>query len=197
MKEHRLAEIVRMLRGNAQVTASILADRLQVSRRTILRDLQELQRRGVPIRTECGANGGVSILPGWLPPMEQLTDSELLAFMMPGGEYVAQELGLAQHFRRAQHKIDARLNPTQSRKVGLLQDRLLIVPTGWREPLDTPPVLRELLLAIAADYIVDVDYSPGKGRAAVRRCEPLGLIFAGTHWYVLVRKVPAPTAPTV
>ena len=47
MKEHRLAEIVRMLRGNAQVTASILADRLQVSRRTILRDLQELQRRGV------------------------------------------------------------------------------------------------------------------------------------------------------
>ena len=122
--------------------------------------------------------------------MEQLTDSELLAFMMPGGEYVAQELGLAQHFRRAQHKIDARLNPTQSRKVGLLQDRLLIVPTGWREPLDTPPVLRELLLAIAADYIVDVDYSPGKGRAAVRRCEPLGLIFAGTHWYVLVRKVP-------
>ena len=151
MKEHRLAEIVRMLRGNAQVTASILADRLQVSRRTILRDLQELQRRGVPIRTECGANGGVSILPGWLPPMEQLTDSELLAFMMPGGEYVAQELGLAQHFRRAQHKIDARLNPTQSRKVGLLQDRLLIVPTGWREPLDTPPVLRELLLAIAAD----------------------------------------------
>mgnify|MGYP000999052084 CR=1 FL=1 len=58
MKEHRLAEIVRMLRGNAQVTASILADRLQVSRRTILRDLQELQRRGVPIRTECGANGG-------------------------------------------------------------------------------------------------------------------------------------------
>ena len=190
MKEHRLAEIVRMLRGNAQVTASILADRLQVSRRTILRDLQELQRRGVPIRTECGANGGVSILPGWLPPMEQLTDSELLAFMIPGGEYVAQELGLAQHFRRAQHKIDARLNPTQSRKVGLLQDRLLIVPTGWREPLDTPPVLRELLLAIAADYIVDVDYSPGKGRAAVRRCEPLGLIFAGTHWYVLVRKVP-------
>ena len=122
--------------------------------------------------------------------MEQLTDSELLAFMMPGGEYVAQELGLAQHFRRAQHKIDARLNPTQSRKVGLLQDRLLIVPTGWREPLDTPPVLRELLLAIAADYIVDVDYSPGKGNAAVRRCEPLGLIFAGTHWYVLVRKVP-------
>ncbi|MDO4687045.1 MAG: WYL domain-containing protein [Corynebacterium sp.] len=190
MKEQRLAEITRMLRANNQVTASILAEKLKVSRRTILRDLRELQSRGVPICTEPGPHGGVSIMPGWLPPTEQLTDSELVAFMLPGGTHMAAELGLARQLQSARRKMDGRLSPKQSRKVSLLQDRLLVVPHGWKEPLTTPPVLRELFLAVAANYVITVDYQALGQRSSVRTCQPLGLVLANTTWYLIARKVP-------
>ncbi|MDO5077379.1 YafY family protein [Corynebacterium sp.] len=191
MKEQRLGEITRMLRGNDKLTVSILAERCQVSRRTILRDLRRLQRRGVPIITEQGPHGGVSILPGWTPPIEQLTDSELVAFMLPGGTHMAAELGLSKQFHSARGKMEGRLSPAQSRKVGLLQDRLLVVPNGWKQPKETPPVLRDLFLAVASDCLIEVNYQALCQPPAVRVCEPLGLVLANITWYLLARKVPS------
>lgn len=190
MKEFRLTEIVRILRGNNSLTASKLAERLGVSRRTILRDLQQLQRRGVPIRTESGPHGGVSILPGWTPPIEELTDSEIVACMLPGGTHMAAELGLSRQLHQARRKMQQRLSPLQNQKVNLLQDRILVAPNGWKQQLRTPPALRESFLAIASNRIIEVHYQIPQKPMSMRRCEPLGLVLANTRWYLIARKTP-------
>jgi predicted DNA-binding transcriptional regulator YafY len=81
VRADRLLSMLLLLQARGRMSAGELARRLEVSRRTIYRDLEALNAAGVPVITEMGPHGGASLLPGWRTDLTGLTESELGALL--------------------------------------------------------------------------------------------------------------------
>lgn len=173
----RLFQIVQLIRGRRLSTAAFLAERLEVSARTIYRDVADLQHQGVPIEGEAGV--GYRLGAGFdLPPL-----------MFSQGEANA----LVAAARLAQTWLDAGL----AREVeGALGKILSVLPPAARvaaeaQALYAPPVgldpraqatLQALREAVHSRHVVQVDYADVNGRPSLRRLRPLGCFYWGKVW---------------
>lgn len=185
MRADRLLTLVSLLRRHGQLSAQELADRLEVSRRTILRDLDLLSLSGVPVYAVPGRGGGFALLPGYRPDATGLTPAEVAALAIPGGERAAEAIGQGAQFRSARSKLERTLTDTSVRGIGDLSRWLAIVPEGWGEPAPTPPLLADLAGACADGLVVEVEYAARGQPIRRRRVDPIGLVLAGPTWYLL------------
>jgi predicted DNA-binding transcriptional regulator YafY len=173
----RLFEIVQYLRGRRLTTARQLAHWLEVSERTIYRDVADLLASGVPIDGEAGV--GYRIKPGFdLPPL-MFNVNEIEALVI--GARVVESWGgpgLAQGARSALAKIAAAL-PREKRAA--LESARLFAPGFFVDP--APGVrLEALRRALAGRCLVALGYRDNAGAATTRRVRPLGLFFWGDRW---------------
>ncbi|SLN39253.1 HTH domain protein [Pseudoruegeria aquimaris] len=174
----RLFRIVQALRGGRLLTAARLAERLEVSERTIYRDIADLVGSGVPIEGEAGV--GYVMRAGYdLPPL-MFTRDELVALV--AGARMVREWGgaaMALAAEEALVKIDAVLPPAMRAKVETVR-------VHARNPGDLSPETRALLdrLEAAAESrtALRVAYEDQSGAATERRIRPLGLWFWGKVW---------------
>lgn len=173
----RLFDVVQCLRGRRLTTAAQLAERLEVSVRTVYRDVADLQRRGVPIEGEAGI--GYRLRPGYtLPPL-----------MFTAGE--AQALVAA--VRMAQPRLDAALAAEAEAALGKI---LSVLPGEARAAAESlalfapdpgvDPAVRERLQllrsAVAERRVLQMAYRDESGAATQRRVRPLGCFFWGAVW---------------
>jgi predicted DNA-binding transcriptional regulator YafY len=170
----RLFRIVQIIRRDKVVTARRLADELEVSERTVYRDIADLMASGVPIRGEAGV--GYAIESGYdLPPL-MFTIEEIEALAL-GARMVESWCGdeLASAARDALAKIDQVL---PRRLADKLAGTALFVPNfGWTLP--GSEFLADLRTAIRSDRTVRIDYRDVQGDASERRIRPLGIFFWG------------------
>lgn len=173
----RLFEIVQHLRGRRLTTARQLAQWLEVSERTIYRDVADLAASGVPIDGEAGV--GYRIRPGFdLPPM-MFSFNEIEALVI--GARVVESWGgptLAQGARSALAKIAAAL-PADKRTA--LESSRLFAPGFFVDPLPGER-LEQLRVALRERRMVAISYRDAQGRASSRELRPLGLFFWGDAW---------------
>ncbi|CCH70670.1 putative transcriptional regulator [Phycicoccus elongatus Lp2] len=188
MRADRLIDLVTLLRRHERLSATDLARRLGVSKRTVLRDLDDLSASGVPVYAEHGRLGGFSLLPGYRPETAGLTEGESTVLFVPGGEPAADALGRGAEFRSARRKLEAVLSDNAARGVGDLADWLLIAPEGWGEPVEPPALLPRLAAACARHTVLDVEYRARGERGRLRRVRPLGLVLGGRTWYLVALK---------
>ncbi len=188
MRAERLLDLVALLRRHERLTAAQLAERLGVSRRTVLRDLDALSANGVPVYAEHGRHGGFAMLPGYRAETAGLTDGEATVLFLPGGEPSAEALGRGPEFRSARRKLEAVLSQDAARSLGDLGRWLLIAPEGWGEPAQPPPLVPELAAAAALHRVLVIDYRASGQRPRRRRVRPLGLVLGGRTWYLLALK---------
>jgi predicted DNA-binding transcriptional regulator YafY len=175
----RLFRIVQFLRAGRLQTARSLAQKLQVSERTIYRDVQDLQLSGVPILGEAGV--GYTLRRDYdLPPL--MFDHREITALVLGSRMVAAwgDSELASAANDALRKIEAVLTPA-------LRDRIdavpLHVPThGLRNQGAAREVLEQLRGAIESSQIVEVRYGDEKERVTERRLRPMALLFWGNVW---------------
>ena len=175
----RLFRIVQFLRAGRLQTARSLAQKLQVSERTIYRDVQDLQLSGVPILGEAGV--GYTLRRDYdLPPL--MFDHREITALVLGSRMVAAwgDSELASAANDALRKIEAVLTPA-------LRDRIdavpLHVPThGLKNQGIAREILEQLRGAIEGSRIVEVAYSDEKGRLTERRLRPMALLFWGNVW---------------
>lgn len=188
MRADRLLELLALLRRHERISARDLADRLGVSRRTVLRDLDALSASGVPVYAEHGRNGGFSMLPGYRPEAAGLTDGEAAALFLPGGEPAAEAVGRGAEFRSARRKLETVLSDDAARGVGALNQWLLVAPEGWGQPAATPDLVPELAAAASRRRVIQIDYRARGERARIRRVRPIGLVLGGRTWYLVAAK---------
>jgi predicted DNA-binding transcriptional regulator YafY len=175
----RLFRIVQLLRAGRLQTARGLAQKLQVSDRTIYRDVQDLQLSGVPILGEAGV--GYTLRRDYdLPPL--MFDHREITALVLGSRMVAAwgDAELASAANDALRKIEAVLTPA-------LRDRIDGVPLyvpgfGLENQGATRDVLEQLRGAIDGDRIVEVAYCDEKGQVTERRLRPIALLFWGNRW---------------
>lgn len=175
MKIYRLIEILTILLRQESVTAPDLARRLEVSRRTIGRDVDELCRAGIPIVTRQGAGGGISIAPGYKLDKSLLTREELRSILdgLQGLDSV-EAAGRTETLR-------AKLTPQDGDLFALSGGLVIDLGTYYKESLSLK--IRLLKKAMQEKNIVAFDYYYDKGRH-FRQMEPCFILYKWSAWYV-------------
>lgn len=186
MRADRLLTLVALLRRHGKLSAVDLARRLEVDRRTVLRDVEALSTAGFGIYTERGRNGGIMLLPEYRPDVGGLTADETQALFLAGGQPALSRLGLAAPLASALTKLGADLPAERQRQVLRSEQRIVIDPGGWTAGADPQPDLDLLQQAVFTDRRLRFGYQPMPPRqAGTRTVDPYGLLQAGDAWYLI------------
>ena len=189
MRADRLVSIVMLLQSHGKMTTAALAKRLSVSRRTILRDIDALSLAGVPIYTEGGHGGGVTLDEQYRTSLTGLQAAEVQALFVNGDQPLLADLGLEDAAERTQRKLAAAL-PTEHRAVvDQLRQRIYIDPRWWWHEGVPQNFWEELQTAVYQDRYIQVIYENYSGEVTTRTLEPYSLVAKSALWYLVAREV--------
>jgi predicted DNA-binding transcriptional regulator YafY len=184
VRASRLVSLVLLLQTRGQMTAAQLAAELEVSVRTIHRDVAALSAAGVPVYAEPGRYGGCRLVDGYRTRLTGLNADEAEALFLAGAPGPLAELGLGTVLAAAQLKVLAALPPElRSRAVRVQQRFHLDAPAWFRDP-DDVPLLAEVASALWDDRRLDVRYAR-PDRVVGRVLDPLGLVLKAGVWYLV------------
>ncbi|HEX4832468.1 MAG TPA: WYL domain-containing protein [Trebonia sp.] len=189
MRSDRLLSILLLLQAHGQLPAAGLAERLEVSVRTVMRDVEALSAAGVPVYTVRGPQGGIALLPGYRTDVTGLTSEESRAlFVLLSGSAHA-DLGLGQALGSALRKLMAALPARQRPGADLASRRILIDPVRWRGapgPEDHGPGLAAFQEAVFGDRRLRLRYRHGRdNRVRTYTLDPYGLVCKAGVWYLV------------
>ncbi|GAA4682092.1 helix-turn-helix transcriptional regulator [Streptomyces youssoufiensis] len=186
MKSDRLLSILLLLQTRARVPAAELAERLEVSVRTIYRDVESLSAAGVPVYAERGRHGGISLLPGYRTDVTGLTSHEaraLFALTAPGSH---SALGLDGALRSALRKVMVALPAPHRPTAELASRRILIDPDRWMSGPRPTVDLEALETAVFTDRRLRLRYRhSGATRSHTYTVDPYGLVAKAGTWYLV------------
>jgi len=184
MRASRLVNLLLLLQSRGGMTASQLAEELEVSVRTIHRDVEELSAAGVPIFAERGPLGGIRLVDGYRTRLTGMTADEAEALFLSGLSGPAAQLGLGTVVAAAQLKVMAALPPELRSRASRLVQRFHLDAAGWFQANEEVPHLATLSTAVWEGRAVAVDYDRGNDVVS-RTLGPLGLVLKGGIWYVV------------
>jgi len=187
MRADRLLSILLLLQVHRRVTARDLAKRLEVSERTVLRDMDALSGAGVPVLAERGAGGGWSLVEGYQTKLTGLSAAEIQSLFLARPPRLMADLGLAQEADAAMIKLQASLPAGSRQYADFARQRILVDTRGWRDPAESVACLPVLLDALWRERQVRFVYSRVLGEAGERTAHPLGLVAKGSTWYLVAR----------
>jgi predicted DNA-binding transcriptional regulator YafY len=185
VRAERLLRILLLLQSRGRLTVAELARRLEVSARTVQRDLEAMSLAGVPVYPTRGRGGGWSLLPDFRTRLFGLTAAEAMSIFVGTTTQVLTDLGLGET-DRAYDKLLTALPEGIRREAGFALQRVLIDRPGWDEDLtDAVTWLAVCRQALWEERLMIMKY--GSGRAAIT-VAPLGLVAKGHAWYLVARR---------
>jgi predicted DNA-binding transcriptional regulator YafY len=190
VRADRLLSLVLLLRRRGRMTAGELARELEVSPRTVLRDVDALSAAGIPVYAERGRDGGFALLPGFTTDLTGLTHDEALALLTAQSRATPDALGLGPAFAAAVRKVVAAMPDAARRTAVDAADRVL-VDQAWRDGPAPDVHLAAVRRAVFAGRRLRIRYrarADGAGPARRRTVDPVGLVEAGGHWYLLATR---------
>jgi predicted DNA-binding transcriptional regulator YafY len=167
------------------MTAGELARELEVSERTVYRDVLALSGAGIPIYAEQGRGGGYRLVGGYRTGLTGLSREEAEALFLSGLPGPAGQLGLAGEVAAVRLKMLAALPPALRDATETTGRRFHLDIPGWWTTADPPPLLTELARASWADEVVELTYR--RDREVTRTVEPYGLVLKAGIWYLVAR----------
>ncbi|MFZ0744870.1 MAG: WYL domain-containing protein [Terracidiphilus sp.] len=186
MKADRLLSVLLLLQAKGRATERELSERLEVSQRTIHRDLEALSAARVPVAAMRGAQGGWQLEKGWRTQVPGLDEAELRALLMAQPRAVGHPR-LAAAAESALNKLMAALPGPMQAQAAVMRERLHVDATGWRETGEDLSMLAAVQDAIARERKLAFDYTRADGEKAPRTVDPLGLVAKGLSWYLVAR----------
>ena len=187
MKSDRLLSLLLLLQGHGRMSARRLAERLEVTERTIHRDVEALSAAGVPVYAERGRRGGIALLPGYRTDVSGLTPDEARALFLFGGRgSPAADLGLEAPLRGALRKLLAALPEPQRPEAEEAGRRVVVDPRGWLRQPEELPHLPAVQAAVWSGRRLRIRYrSAGAEKAAERVVDTYGLVSKAGVWYLV------------
>lgn len=192
MRADRLVSLVLLLRQRGRLSAAAIAKELEVSTRTVLRDIDALSSAGIPVYAERGRHGGFSLLPDFTTDLTGLNHEEALALLVAGSRLKAGAFGLGAPLASAMLKvIDALPGPHRDTAAGVAE-RFLIEPEAdlLARPLHTPEdidaeVVTTIRSAVLNKHKVRIRYTAPGAEPSWRTIDPIGLVSAAGLGYLL------------
>jgi predicted DNA-binding transcriptional regulator YafY len=182
VRSARLLALLLRLQRVGPATARTLADELEVSERTVYRDVAMLQAAGVPLWTEAGPGGGIRLLDGWRSPVDGFTAAETVALTI--GSAGAADLGLGAVLAAARSKLRSALPAAARDDLARVTERFLLDAPAWFHRDDPGEVLPTVADAVWQGRRLDIRYGR-RGHGVRRRVDPLGLVLKAGTWYLV------------
>ena len=194
MRADRLVSLVLLLRRHGRLSATALARELEVSTRTVLRDVEALSAAGVPVYAERGRHGGFALLPGFRTELTGLNHDEALALLVAGSRRGAQAFGLGAALASAMRKVVDALPESYRATAAGAAERLLIDPDtdllsrrlAAEELPDT--VVTAVRRAVFAGHRLRIHYAAAGKAPQWRTVDPIGLVTARGQGYLLATR---------
>src|SRR5438093_4524580 len=184
MRASRLVTLLLLLQTRGRMTAAELATELEVSERTVHRDVDALSEAGVPIYAERGPHGGVRLVEGYRTRLTGMTGDEAEAVFLSGLPGPAAELGLGTVVAAARLKVLAALPSELRVRASRLVERFYLDAAGWFRSSDSVPPLAEGAEAVWGGRRLWIEYERDDLRVE-RVLEPLGLGLKAGIWYAV------------
>jgi predicted DNA-binding transcriptional regulator YafY len=194
VRADRLVSLVLLLRQHGRLTAATLARELEVTTRTVLRDIEALSAAGVPVYAERGRHGGFSLLPGFQTELTGLNHDEALALLVAGSRRGAQVFGLGSALASAMLKVVDALPESYRATASDAAQRLLIDPEAdfLARPLvaeEVPDtVVAEVRRAVLAGHKLRIHYAAVDQTPKWRTVDPIGLVTVRGQGYLLATR---------
>lgn len=185
MRADRLLSILMLLQTKGRMTAHDLAEQLEVSERTIYRDLEALGMAGVPVYTERGPGGGCGLVDGYQTRLTGLTEPEVQALYLLNVARPLADLGLGKALDDAMLKLTAALPQSSREQAELIRQRFYLDTTWWYHADETPSCLHTLQAALWQNRKLVLFYHEDDGAWSERLAEPYGLVSKAGVWYLI------------
>ncbi|NRQ31189.1 WYL domain-containing protein [Nonomuraea sp. NN258] len=183
MRAARLMSLVLLLQGRGGMTAAELAKELEVSERTVHRDVLALSEAGVPVYADRGRGGGYRLLDGYRTRLTGLDRAEAEALFLSGVPVALREMGLQDVAATARLKAAAALSPGLRDAPAVAAQRFHLDAPGWFAGDEPPPAALSVLAgAVWNDRRITAAYKQG-----LRTLEPYGLVLKAGVWYLAAR----------
>jgi predicted DNA-binding transcriptional regulator YafY len=185
MRADRLLSILLLLQVEQRWTARALAERLEVSERTILRDMEALCAAGVPVIANRGAGGGWRLEQEYRTDLTGLSPDEVRTLFFMKTSRMLRDLGLSRAADAAFVKLAASATHAVRSEMELTQERLHIDGAGWYETSETFPLLPIVQQAVWRGCKLQMTYRRADGTVSERLVNPLGIVVKGNVWYLV------------
>ncbi|MEV0597742.1 WYL domain-containing protein [Streptomyces sp. NPDC050315] len=184
MRADRLLSLLLLLQNRGRMTAPELAAELEVSVRTVYRDIEALGASGVPVCADRGPAGGYRLMDGYRTRLTGLTDAEADALFLAGAPGAAGELGLGAVLTTAQLKLRAALPAGVADRSRRIEERFHLDAPAWFRDADPVPHLAAVARAVWEQRVLHVRYRRWGGEGH-RVLHPLGLVLKSGIWYLV------------
>jgi predicted DNA-binding transcriptional regulator YafY len=188
VRASRLVELLLLLQTRGRMSASELADVLDVSVRTVHRDVEALSAAGVPVYAERGRTGGFRLIDGYRTRLTGLTPDEARALLLAGTPpRAAAGLGLGDVLAGTQLKLLAALPPALREQAAAVRERFHLDPSGWEHRPPEPEHLPTVVQALWEQRRLRVTYRRWGPTDVERVLDPIGLVLKVGNWYLMAR----------
>jgi predicted DNA-binding transcriptional regulator YafY len=185
MRAERLISLLMALQRGGHQTAGELAMRLDVSMRTIFRDVDALSTLGVPVYTEPGRGGGIRLVEGYTSDLTGLSSGEAEALALIASPASIGTSELAAPTRTALDKLAAAVPSMHQLRAQHARDRMLFDTKAWFRASVASPFLDQLRAAVWGDECIDIVYQRGDGTLAQYEVHPYALVVKIDTWYLV------------
>ncbi|MFE9922275.1 helix-turn-helix transcriptional regulator [Streptomyces sp. NPDC005774] len=184
VRADRLLSLLLLLQNRGLMTAPELAAELEVSVRTVYRDVEALGASGVPVRAARGPEGGYRLMEGYRTRLTGLTDAEAGSLFLAGLPGPARDLGLGAVLASAQLKVEAALPGELADQARRVRERFHLDAPAWFRDADPVPHLERISGAVWERRVLRTHYRRWRGEVH-REVHPLGLVLKGGIWYLV------------
>ncbi len=188
MRADRLLSIILLLQTRGKLTAKMLAEELEVSRRTILRDINALSFSGVPVYSEGGHGGGFSLAEEYRTTLTGLNTLEVQSLFVSSNNEALRDVGLGDAGERLVLKLLAALPNAHHSTADHIRQRLMIDPTWWWHDDALSPFWEDIQRAVYEDRMIKATYENFDGEKRERILAPYSLVCKSSVWYLLAER---------
>jgi len=188
MRADRLLSILMILQARGKVTALALGEELEVSERTIYRDVEALSGAGVPLYAERGPGGGIALLEDYRTNLTGLNGDEVRALFMLSIPSPLMQLGVGQELRAAMLKLSAALPESRRREQQGARQRIHLDAAWWGQSGLPGPHLLTVQQAVWQDRRLRIVTRTHFGAEIELSVDPLGLVAKASEWYLVARR---------
>lgn len=186
MRAARIVSLLLLLQARGRLTAAELAAELEVSVRTVYRDVEALHAAGVPLYGAAGHAGGYRLVDGYRTRLTGLTGAEAQSLYLTSLPGAARDLGLGTEVATAWLKLTASLPPPLRDRAAVLRERFHLDPAGWYTSADEAPFLEQAADAVWRERRIRVRYRRWAApREVTRVLDPYGLVLKAGRWYLV------------
>jgi predicted DNA-binding transcriptional regulator YafY len=188
MRADRLLSMMLLLHARKRMTAQELAERLEVSERTIYRDIDALSAAGIPIYTQSGTNGGVFLDEHYRISLTGLSRAQALSLFVSSDAGPLGDLGLADAVENTLLKLFAALPAMHRQEVERLRQRIYIDPANWFQLVEPQPFFELLQQAVWDDHQLKIYYQTVEHGDVEQIIDAYALVAKANIWYLVGRK---------